>query len=223
MCPTDAAPVAALANEICVDTQGPVWKNSTPGSISDEAIFLQVWLHQPAIIGAIMPTRSPLARAMAEAVSDDQPVIELGGGTGPITRALVQSGVAPTRLTVIERNPVFHSLLVDRFPGFRIVCGDAESLSDILRPAEMGQIGTIVSSLPRVGWPLTRQRSILAQCFAALGHGGVFLEFSYGPVSPVPRCLVKELGLVARRLRRVWRNFPPATIWQYRREGECLI
>jgi phospholipid N-methyltransferase len=68
-----------------------------------------------------------------------------------------------------------------------------------------------------VGWPLARQRSILEQCFALLRADGVFLEFSYGPCSPVPRTLVKGLGLVACRLQRVWSNFPAATVWGYSR------
>ena len=217
MRPANATPVAAVANETYGNTQGPAWKIGRSGPLGDQALFFQVWLHQPASIGAIMPTRSPLARAMARAVTGDRPVVELGGGTGPITRALVESGVEPAHLTVIERNPVFHKLLTDRFPSFRILCGDAEELGNILSPAEMGQVGTVVSSLPRVGWPLARQRSILEQCFAALHRDGVFLEFSYGPMSPVPRRLVKKLGLAARRLRRVWGNFPPAAIWEYRR------
>jgi phosphatidylethanolamine/phosphatidyl-N-methylethanolamine N-methyltransferase len=66
---------------------------------------------------------------------------------------------------------------------------------------------------------LTRQRSILEQCFAALRGDGVFLEFSYGPLSPIPGRLVKELALAPRRLQRVCGNFPPATIWEYRRTG----
>ena len=87
----------------------------------------------------------------------------------------------------------------------------------MLAPAEMGRVGVVVSSLPRVGWPLARQRSILEQCFTALRGEGVFLEFSYGPLSPVPLRLVRELGLVPRPVQRVWGNFPPATIWEYRR------
>lgn len=157
---------------------------------------------------------------MAEAASGHWPVLELGGGTGSITQALIESGIVPAQLAVIERNPVFYRLLVERFPLLRIVCGGAETIQRILLPADIGQVGTVISSLPRAGWPLERQRSILNQSFAALRPGGSFLEFSYGHVSPVPRRLVRELRLTARPLRRVWTNFPPATIWEYRRRDE---
>jgi len=210
-----AAPVAVVAREIFGKV--PAWDISHSAPRRDQALFFKTWLRQPAIIGAIMPTRPPLARAMARAAVGGGPVVELGGGTGPITRALIESGAGPSDLTVIERHPIFHQLLTDRFPSLRVLCGDAQELGNILAPAEMGQVGVVVSSLPRLGWPLARQRSILEQCFAALRGDGVFLEFSYGPLSPVPLRLVRELGLVPRPVQRVWGNFPPATIWEYRR------
>ena len=212
-----AAPVAAVASEIYGNADRPAWGLSYAGPLGDQALFFQTWLRQPAIIGAIMPTRPPLARAMARAAVGSGPIVELGGGTGPITRALVESGAMARHLTVIERHPLFHRLLTDRFPRLRVLCGDAEELGNMLAPAEMGRVGVVVSSLPRLGWPLTRQRSILEQCFTALRGGGVFLEFSYGPLSPIPARLVRELDLAPHRLQRVWGNFPPATIWAYRR------
>ena len=213
---SNAAPVAVVASEIYGNA--PAWKIGHAAPLGDQALFFQTWLRQPAIIGAIMPTRPPLARAMARAAAGGGPIVELGGGTGPITRALVKSGAGPSHLTVIERHPIFHQLLTDRFPSLRVLCGDAEELGNILAPAEMGQVGIVVSSLPRVGWPLARQRSILEQCFTALRGDGVFLEFSYGPLSPVPRTTGKGARpCAASLLQRVWGNFPPATIWEYRR------
>ena len=209
--PSLSSPARSMATPI------PAWGISHAGLLGDQALFFQTWLRQPAIIGAIMPTRPALARAMARAAVGGGPIVELGGGTGPITRALVESGAMARHLTVIERHPLFHRLLTDRFPSLRVLCGDAEELGNMLAPAEMGRVGVVVSSLPRLGWPLTRQRSILEQCFTALRGGGVFLEFSYGPLSPIPVRLVRELDLAPRRLQRVWGNFPPATIWAYRR------
>jgi phosphatidylethanolamine/phosphatidyl-N-methylethanolamine N-methyltransferase len=188
-------------------------------AFGDYGLFFRAWLRHPAIIGAIMPTRAPLAEAMAGAAATVgcKAVLELGGGTGSITRALIDSGIAPENLTIIERNPLFHRLLTRRFPSLRILYGDAVNLGNTLGMNDKGRLDVVVSSLPRIGWPLARQRSILEQCFALLRADGVFLEFSYGPFSPVPRTLVNGLGLVARRVRHVWSNFPPATVWGYQR------
>jgi phosphatidylethanolamine/phosphatidyl-N-methylethanolamine N-methyltransferase len=197
--------------------RSPSWGFAETTMFGDQGLFFRAWLHQPATIGAIMPTRAPLARAMARATIGSKSVLELGGGTGPITRALIESGVSRHHLTIVERNPAFYRLLTRRFPSLRILCGDAENLSNILGVEGIGLLDAVVSSLPRIGWPLERQRSILEQCFAWLRADGVFLEFSYGPFSPIPRTMLKGLGLVGSRLRWVWGNFPPATIWGYRR------
>ena len=60
-------------------------------------------------MGAVTPSSKVLARAMARYVDPDGegPVIELGPGTGPVTEALVESGVNPSRLVLVEFNPTF--------------------------------------------------------------------------------------------------------------------
>lgn len=184
----------------------------------DGLLFLRNWLADPVTIGAVMPTRAPLARAMAgEAAARPGGIVELGGGTGPVTRALVAAAGDPGRILVVERNPIFHALLARRFPTVRVVLGQAEALDRIVPAHFAGPVGTVVSSVPRVGWPLARQQAILEACFALLGAHGRFLEFSYGPFSPVPRRLIQAMGLRAERVRRVFWNLPPATLWAYSR------
>lgn len=191
----------------------------------DEGLFFRAWLNEPVTIGAVMPTRQPLALAMSDAAlrtagaRAGKRIVELGGGTGPLTRALEMRAPDPHSITVVERNPVFHRLLTRRFPQLQVILGDAESLAAVLRGHAVGPVGAVISSLPRVGWPLARQRSILKQCFDLMGTEGEFLEFSYGPFSPVPRTLIGELGLSASRIQHVWRNLPPASIWSYRRHS----
>jgi len=198
-------------------------ERSTRRLFDDEQLFFRTWLCEPVTIGAIMPTRAPLALAMsgtalqaAAARAGRKCIVELGGGTGPLTGALARYAPDPSAIVVVERNPVFHRVLVSKFPRLQVILGDAEYLVATLGDRQIGTVAAVVSSLPRVGWSLERQRRILQQCFELLGDGGVFLEFSYGPFSPVPRALIRELGLTAARVRRVWGNFPPATIWGYR-------
>ena len=193
--------------------------------LADEELFFKAWLQEPVTIGAIMPTRAPLANAMAAVAVEaagvvaNGSIVELGGGTGPVTRALLARAPRPESVAIVERNPVFYRLLTRRFPQARILLGSAEELGAVLSPHNMGPVCAVVSSLPRVGWPIARQRRILRQCFDLLGTQGTFLEFSYGPFSPVPQQLICEFKFAAARRRYVWRNFPPATIWSYRLGG----
>src|SRR5207247_5853713 len=84
-----------------------------PPRLDDEVHFIRSWLEKPLATGAVTPSGRFLARAMARYVRTEipGPVIELGPGTGPVTEALVEQGVEPSRLLLVEFNPTFCQLL----------------------------------------------------------------------------------------------------------------
>jgi phosphatidylethanolamine/phosphatidyl-N-methylethanolamine N-methyltransferase len=149
-------------------------------------------------------------------LDDDSPVVELGGGTGVITAALLRAGVAPGRLVVIERDGLLHRHLSERFPHVRVVLGDAAHLAETLRPLGIAGIGAVVSGLPLLSMPRPIQDQIVRSAFALLTPGGPFIQFTYGPFSPVGR---RRLGVTGSVARRIAANFPPASVWVYRSEG----
>ena len=78
---------------------------------SDSRLILKLWLKNPMKIGTVAPSSPELASAMARQIppgvaQGDGYVVELGGGTGPVTRAILKAGVPPDRLIVLERDPV---------------------------------------------------------------------------------------------------------------------
>src|ERR1700728_1818718 len=77
--------------------------------LDDEVRFIRSWMERPLSIGAVTPSGKMLARTMARYVdpNSDGPVVELGPGTGPVTEALVEAGVSPSRLVLVEFNPSF--------------------------------------------------------------------------------------------------------------------
>lgn len=177
-------------------------------------LFLSRWLKAPHRIGALAPSSQHLARAMARQVerAGEGPVIELGGGTGSITRALLASGLPRWRLVVVERDPTLAALLRLRFPGVKILRGDAAQLVSLLRPLGIVRAAAVVSSLPLLSMAKRLKRDIIAESFALLGAEGIFIQFTYGVTSP----LGPEFGLVGEVARRVWLNFPPAAVWRFR-------
>src|ERR1700730_19291762 len=98
--------------------------------LDDEVRFLRSWIEKPLHVGAVMPSGRLLARTMAQYVdiNSDDPVIELGPGTGAITSALLHSGVAQKRLVLVEYNPGFCALLRDRYPQAKVVQRGAYAL-----------------------------------------------------------------------------------------------
>ena len=81
--------------------------------------FIRSWIEKPLSTGAVMPSSRVLARTMARYVDPQSrgPVIELGPGTGPVTEALVEHGIDPARLILVEFNPRFLSAAADALSG----------------------------------------------------------------------------------------------------------
>src|ERR1700730_13738410 len=95
--------------------------------LDDEVRFIRSWLEKPLAMGAVTPSSRILARTMARYVEPtiSGPVIELGPGTRPVTEALIEQGVDPARLVLVEFNAMFCQLLRSRFPAATVVQGDA--------------------------------------------------------------------------------------------------
>ena len=143
-------------------------------------------------------------------------VIELGGGTGPITHALLEAGVSPDHLVVIERDPHFYRYLKRRFPGINVFCGDALQLTSLMDSiAGATPIRAVVSGLPMLAMNASEQKQLLEQAMTLSKGKASFIQFSYGLTSPLKKTVQEELGLVPRRVAWVWRNVPPAKVWMY--------
>jgi len=178
--------------------------------------FFVMWLKAPTRIGAVVPSSRHLARAMAREVRGVGPgtIVELGAGTGSVTRALLEAGIAKERLIVVERDPELHRLLKEHFPDLTILKGDARELRRLLAPQGVREAAAVVSSLPLISMPKLTRTRILAECFALLGEGRPLIQFTYGLVSPIDR---ERLGVTGRVAARVWKNLPPASVWRYER------
>lgn len=185
------------------------------GRLSDEMRFGREWAARPRETGAIAPSGRRLARAMAAEVDPALPgiIVELGPGTGPITRALIDRGVAPERLLLIEFNAQFAALLRLRFPGVTVIEGDAFDLVRTVRRASDEPVAAVVSGLPLFNQPMARRLRLLAQALRLVDARGAFIQFSYHLLPPVP---ARAGRFRLAGTRRVWLNMFPARVWIYR-------
>jgi len=173
-------------------------------------------------MGAVVPSGRLLAEAMArtamaEIEGRDGHVIELGAGTGEVTKALLAQGIAPQRLALVERDPELSIFLRRHFRGPRIIEGDAARLPRLLASHRVASVATVVSSLPLLSLPAEVVSGIVHGVFEALPRGAALVQFTYGPSPPVPKGLRESLSLVAAHGPRIWRNVPPAVVWTFRR------
>jgi phosphatidylethanolamine/phosphatidyl-N-methylethanolamine N-methyltransferase len=182
----------------------------------DEVRFIRSWMEEPLATGAVMPSGKPLARTMARYVNPDVrgPIIELGAGTGAVTTALVEQGVAPGRMMLVEFNPHFCRLLRARYPEATVVQGDAYALKRLLGGLLCEPAAAVVSGLPLFSKPLKFRLRLLAEAFALLAPGAPFVQFTYAVVPPIPSSYA---GARAQASERIWFNLPPARVWIYRK------
>jgi phosphatidylethanolamine/phosphatidyl-N-methylethanolamine N-methyltransferase len=194
----------------------------TPGGarrrgLADSARFLKTLEAAPRLTGAVAPSGRALARAMAEAVGSPSKglVVELGPGTGPVTQSLMDTRLAPERLVLVEYDPGFCRMLEGRFRGVRVIQGDAYDLPRTLAGFAGQPIAAVVSSLPLLNQPPPRRTKLIADAFALMGPAGVFVQFTYGLQSPIPRDFCTN-QYSAIRSRPILLNLPPAFVWTYR-------
>ncbi len=203
-------------------THGQPPKKTT---LADSARFLRQWIENPRIVGAVSPSGPALAKAMAGYVDLARrgPIIELGPGTGPVTKALLERGIPLERLLLVEYETKFCRMLAERYPGVKIVQGDAYGLKATLAGHVEVEAATVVSSLPLLNRPERDRIEQLHQAFELMGPDGLFIQFTYGlAVSPMP---IHAHGVggayVGKGSAPILLNIPPARVWRYRRAGRA--
>ena len=185
-------------------------------SISERIQFLRAYLRNPHTVGSVTPSSRYLARALTEHISPSVScVAELGPGTGPVTRAILERGGPATSVVAFESEPLLCAWLqravVD--PRLRILNAPAEELLAHLTELHL-KPGTVVSSLPFGNFSLPLRQTIVNAAYLALVPGGTFVGFSYGSAN-----LRTTLGQVFGncQTRRVVRNLPPALVFTARK------
>tara|TARA_Y100000815_G_scaffold255917_1_gene263163 strand:- start:99 stop:698 length:600 start_codon:yes stop_codon:yes gene_type:complete len=181
----------------------------------NELKFFKGWLDGPKAVGAIMPTSQFAARSMASVITPESglPVLELGPGTGAITRAILER-VSPDKLISIEYSQDFYEHLRNEYPGVDIRLGDAFDLDTTLGDGGATRFDCVISAVPLLNFPMETRIRLIEGLLDRLPKGRPVIQISYGPVSPVA---TKKTGIVATPHDFVLRNIPPARLWAYRR------
>lgn len=211
-----------MANEDLPFLNQPVCKLTKRAVIrerfADQVRFFGSVLMAPRTVGAVAPTSSETAALMASFidVGSGLPVLELGPGTGAITKALLATGLPQDRLYTVEYSSRFCRQLHQAYPRLHVVQGDAFSLRKTLSEARPPEFDSVISGLPLLNFPKSKRQALLDEALDLLVPGRPFVQFSYGiaaPITPSSRDI--------RVIRTPWvlRNVPPARVWIYRREA----
>jgi phosphatidylethanolamine/phosphatidyl-N-methylethanolamine N-methyltransferase len=184
--------------------------------VLDEVAFIRSWIEKPLSMGAITPSGKLLAQTMARYVDPESPgpVIELGSGTGAVTQKLVERGIDPARLVLVEFNPSFCRLLRTRYRKATVIQGDAYRIQHLLGGLLREPAAAVVSGLPLVTKPFKARLRLMNEAFGLMAPGAPFVQFTYAMVTPIP---MRSADITAEASELIWLNVPPARVWVYRK------
>lgn len=191
----------------------------------ENKLFFKQWIRHPGRLGTVAPISVKLARSAAGQVSNSAGyVVEIGAGTGRLTRALLESGVSSAHLAVVELDSTLCAFLKDTLPAIclasgapQIIEGDAAFLPDLIPSSWVGKVEAVVSAIPLMYLPEDKRIAIIEAAFKILKPGGKIIHVTYNPKSP----LAFSRAYRQKRVVGLWVNIPPGFVWSYtKKEGD---
>lgn len=179
--------------------------------------FLQAFLKNPSKVGAISPSSPELAAEMLQGIQPDDHniVLELGVGTGAITKFL--RGIVPSKASYlgIELDTDLVKTLNENFPDMNIICGNAADSYSIHQDSGLGKVRYLVCCLPFVSLPREISESVLVEIQKFMAEGCELRIFQYAHGYYLPpaiklREFLKNRYGKSRRSPLILKNVPPA-------------
>lgn len=188
---------------------------------SEKIRFLAAFLRSPVSVGALVPSSPALGRAMLDGcdLTTAGVVVELGPGTGALTRFIVDRVGKDTKVIALEIDGRQVRTLRRHFPTVKFVHDSAENLARFLPGRGKRKADCIISGLPWVNMSSATRNRIVDAVLAGLRPGGMFIAFGYVHASLMPahrhfrQRLLHHFDEVARS-RIIWNNVPPAFVYR---------
>ena len=169
--------------------------------------FIKQFVKKPLQTGAVLPSSPVLAKAMAKRINFKEAslIIELGPGTGAITRELLRNMKPNAKLIVLEINKKFCKELREIKDGrLEVLQANAKDLARVVKQADV-----VVSGLPLVSFAEKDHNAVLAGIKKVAKQ---YVQFHYSPLGE--RQLKEHFPKFKRTF--VLRNVPPAIVYSAR-------
>ncbi len=194
--------------------------------MSRQTLF-RCFLRHPGRVGALWPSSPSLCRMMVSWVGVEEAglVVELGPGTGAITREIIRMLPETGKLVAVELDERLCLQLRRNFPRVEILHNSASRLVEILHERQLPAANAIISGLPWAVFPESLQREILGAVAGSLSPDGWFTTYAYlqGLMLPAGMRFRRLLGETFGEVLTssvVWRNLPPAFVYRCRPRGK---
>ncbi|OQA85646.1 MAG: 16S ribosomal RNA methyltransferase KsgA/Dim1 family protein [Lentisphaerae bacterium ADurb.Bin242] len=186
--------------------------------------LLSQFLRRPLTTGAVCPSCEKLANTLITdiAIEHAKNVVELGPGTGAVTRSILHSIHSKAQFFAVELNPEVLMTFRERFPSVRVYNDSASNLKKLMEYEGVLHVDAIISGLPWAAFSDRLQEEILTVIFDSLTPGGYFTTFAYihGVFLPTGQQFKKRLMRIFPHVEKspvVWKNIPPAFVYKCRK------
>lgn len=180
----------------------------------ETALHFRKLLRQGRTVAALTPSGQDLARACCRYIDPSRPqtIVELGAGTGAVTRRAAARMHPDSRLIAIERDPDFVAMLRASLPCAEAVTGDAEATSALLAERGVAHVDVVLNGLPMPSLPESARAAVLAAIAALPGNPWV------AQITVMPWIFQRFYARCFEEVRfeLAWRNLPPAGVYHCR-------
>jgi phosphatidylethanolamine/phosphatidyl-N-methylethanolamine N-methyltransferase len=183
--------------------------------------FAGRFLRRPTRIGAIAPSSRRLASTIASWPRLDRAdvVVEFGPGTGAFTPHILERLRPGATYFALELDRWMCEVFQQRFPGVAVHCDTVANVGKYLQARGFSAADCIISGLPWATFSDALRAELMQNTLAALNDGGHFATFAYlharflSAAKSFRRALAENFSHVSTS-RIVWRNLPPAIVYQ---------
>ena len=174
-------------------------------------------MKNPGKVGAIAPSSPELAAEMLQGIHPDDHniVLELGVGTGAVTKYLRDIVPSKDSYLGIELDPNLVKTINEKYPDMNVVCGNAAECYSIHKESGLGKVRYLVCCLPFVSLPRQVSDSVLGEIQKFMDEGCELRIFQYAHGYYLPPAIklresLKNRDGKSRRSPLVLKNVPPA-------------
>lgn len=182
---------------------------------AENQLFFRRWLKNPRQLGTLAPISVKLSMKAAKAAilnyKPGMPVVEIGAGTGRLTRALLACGVRPEDLTVVELDAEMCSFLQKTVPNINVIQGNALNLETLISQENLKKVAVVVSAIPFMYLKEKVRMDLMEAAFSILKPQAKVIHVTYNPRSP----LSFWKNIHQTRVANAWFNLPPGFVWQF--------
>ncbi len=195
------------------------FRHKTSMRFRHASLFLKEFLQTPHQVGSVWQSSSALTGALTSAADQRSSntreglIVDLGAGTGVVTKRLLDVGYAPQQIVAIERSSTLASVIRQQWPHVHTVADDAVSALESLKKSH-GQrpLQAVISSLPLRNFPKAEVHRVMQAVYESLQEHGCLVQYSYALWQQFP---LRFYGFQPVERSLVFRNLPPACVEVY--------